>query len=202
MKRPRQQRAEATRDRILDTAEGLFDERGYDKSSMNALAERAEISIGGLYEWFKNKEEVLTAVAERHVSHATAAIVGRLAENSDLDIDQQIRIVLEAGLALHRANPTLHRFLYSEAPRPPALRRRLKAFDDLLEQMLSQHLQGCGVKKKDADLDAALVARAGQALLHEFVLDNHLPYSYSYRLNTLNELLSQLVSASGKAART
>ncbi len=194
MKRPRQQRAEATRDRILDTAEALFNDRGYDRSSMNALAEQAGVSIGGLYEWFRNKEEVLTAVAERHVHQATSVILTRLAESSELDIHQQIKIVLEEALTLHRANPQLHHFLYAEAPRPAPLRASLKAFDDLLEQTLSQHFQSSGVKQKDADLKAALLARAGQALLHEFVLDSHLPYSYNHRLNELHETLSQLIS--------
>ncbi len=194
MKRPRQRRAEATRDRILDAAEALFDDRGYDKSSMNALAEQSGVSIGGLYEWFRNKEQVLTAVAERHVNLATTAILNRLADSLGLDIHQQIKIVLEEALALHRSNPRLHHFLYAEAPRPAALRERLKAFDEVVEETLSTYLQGRGLSKRDAILRAALIARAGQALLHEFVLDAQLPYSYDYRLNTLCQTLSNLIS--------
>ena len=198
MKRPRQKRAEATRHRILDTAEDLFNDRGYDATSMNALAERSGVSIGGLYQWFSNKKDVLTAVAERHVDVATSVIFKRLAENSEFDIRRQMKVVLEEALALHRSKPELHRFLYEEAPRPPALQQRLRAFDDVLEDRLSQHLQESGVKKQHADLRAALIARAGQALLHEFVLDDQLPYSYDYRLDELHSTLSQLLGEMSK----
>ena len=193
MKRPRQQRAEATRDRILDAAEALFNDRGYDKTSMNALAEASGVSIGGLYEWFKNKPEVLTAVADRHVNLATSQILQCLSEHPELDAREQILIVLEEALALHRSKPQLHRFLYSEAPRPPELQARLREFDQLMEQTLAQHLRQSGARKQDAELRAALVARAGQALLHEFVLDDRLPYSDEYRLKRLYETLIELL---------
>ena len=54
------------------------------------------------------------------------------------------------------------------------------------------------MRKKDADLRGALVARAGQALLHEFVLDDQLPYSYDQRLNELLATLSQLMMRATK----
>ena len=133
MKLPRQQRAETTRDRILDNAERLFDERGYAKTSMSALADASDVSAGGLYEWFKNKEAVVTAVAERHVQVAADSILTRLSDSPNAGVEEQITIVLEQALAQHQSKPALHRFLYSEAPRPPELRVKLKAFDDVLE---------------------------------------------------------------------
>ena len=193
MKRPRQQRAEATRQKILDAAEELFNERGYEKTSMNALAEAAQVSIGGLYEWLRNKEQVLTAVAERHMDVATTRILERLADSVDLDMAAQIKIVLEEGLSLHRAKPQLHRFLYSEAPRPPQLQAKLRAFDAQLEQTLTKHLQGQGLSKGKAELQAAIVARTGQALLHQFVLDEELPFSYEHRLEALHKTLCDLM---------
>ena len=194
MKQPQQRRAQATRDRILDAAETLFDQHGYDKTSMNSLAEHAQVSIGGLYEWFKNKEAVLTAVAQRHVEVASTRILTRLTQHPTLDINARIRIVLEEGLELHQSKPKLHQFLYAEAPRPKALRDMLKRFDEALEKMVSEHLIEQGVSPADATLRSALVTRAGQALLHDFVLDDQLPRSDKKRLQLLTAPLLRLLS--------
>ncbi|MEM9623972.1 MAG: hypothetical protein AAF993_20195, partial [Pseudomonadota bacterium] len=108
--------------------------------------------------------------------------------------EQQIKVVLEEALALHREKPDLHRFLYAEAPRPRALQERLRAFDEVMEKTLSSHLHTAGMSRKKADLKGALIARAGQALLHEFVLDGQLPYSYDYRLKELHATMIQLMA--------
>ncbi len=197
MKHPQQQRAHETYDRILDAAEDLFDQRGYTKASMNALAEHAEISVGGLYEWFKNKEEVLTAVAERHVDAAGARVLARLQKSNHLDLEARMQIVFEEALAVHKSRPRLHRFLYSEAPRPAALQAKLKSFDAAIEQILADYFNEQGLTPARATLKAALVARAGQALLHEFVLDDTLPGSHKGRLAQVVEATMTLASSSG-----
>lgn len=52
--------------RIIDAALKLFSEYGYSKASMRMIANASGISIGGLYLYFKNKDELyLTLVKSR-----------------------------------------------------------------------------------------------------------------------------------------
>lgn len=52
--------------RILDVAMRVFSEHGYEKASMRAIAKASGISIGGLYIYFKNKEDLyLTLIKSR-----------------------------------------------------------------------------------------------------------------------------------------
>jgi AcrR family transcriptional regulator len=55
----------STRDRILDAALVLFNEKGTGAVSTNHIAAAAEISPGNLYYHFRNKEEVIRALFER-----------------------------------------------------------------------------------------------------------------------------------------
>ena len=55
VRRPaRQQRSQATLERILDAAGRSFDEAGVEGSTMDAIAERAGTSIGSVYRFFKD----------------------------------------------------------------------------------------------------------------------------------------------------
>jgi AcrR family transcriptional regulator len=54
-KRPRG----ATRDRILDVALELFNEQGYDKTSLREIAERLGVTKAALYYHFERKEDIL-----------------------------------------------------------------------------------------------------------------------------------------------
>jgi AcrR family transcriptional regulator len=56
---------QATKERILDAARRVFAEHGHDQANMRLIARSAGISVGGLYLYFKNKEELsLTLLRE------------------------------------------------------------------------------------------------------------------------------------------
>ena len=52
----------ASKERILRHATKIFLEHGYEKSSMRMIAKASNISIGGLYLYFKNKEDLYTTL--------------------------------------------------------------------------------------------------------------------------------------------
>ena len=55
-------KGERTRDRIIRAAHRLFVERGYHGTSMRKIAERAGLALGGIYNHFAGKEDILAAV--------------------------------------------------------------------------------------------------------------------------------------------
>jgi len=58
---PRSAKAEQTRDAIVEAALTLFRERGYDKTTMRAVAEAAGVSLGNAYYYFASKEHLVQA---------------------------------------------------------------------------------------------------------------------------------------------
>lgn len=70
----RQQRIELSREQILDTAESVFAEHGYHDTSLKEIASRCEFSIGSIYTFFQNKENLFEEVLMRGArlqGHAT-----------------------------------------------------------------------------------------------------------------------------------
>lgn len=53
---------------IMDVALNLFSEKGYHQTSMNEIAQKAEFSVGTLYNFFINKEELYRAMVNEKAS--------------------------------------------------------------------------------------------------------------------------------------
>lgn len=62
---PRQQRGHQRVADILNAAEAVFGEAGYDTATVSEIAVRAGAPIGSVYQFFPNKEAIGQAVAER-----------------------------------------------------------------------------------------------------------------------------------------
>jgi len=58
-------RTQSKEDRILSAAESAFSEKGFGKATILEIARRAEVAEGTIYEYFKNKEDLLYSSAER-----------------------------------------------------------------------------------------------------------------------------------------
>jgi len=54
--KPKTAKGEQTRALILETAMRLFQERGYDKTTMRAIAAEAGVSVGNAYHYYEGKE--------------------------------------------------------------------------------------------------------------------------------------------------
>jgi AcrR family transcriptional regulator len=98
-KRPTQERSRRTVEWILTAAARIFRAEGFDATT-NRVARAAGVSIGTLYEYFPNKESLLVALAERHVSEAERGVGEALAEETSPR--ELVRALYEAILASHR----------------------------------------------------------------------------------------------------
>jgi AcrR family transcriptional regulator len=66
-RQPQQARSQERVKKILDVAEQLFLEMGYEATTTRAIAARAEVSVGSLYQFFPDKEAILKALAIRYL---------------------------------------------------------------------------------------------------------------------------------------
>jgi len=71
---PTQQRSRDRQERILATAAELIADKGSDPLKMSEIAERSEISIGSLYQYFPDKSSVIRTLAERYNAQSRRCI--------------------------------------------------------------------------------------------------------------------------------
>lgn len=89
-------KSEQTRALILETALRLFQERGYDKTTMRAIAQEAGVSVGNAYYYFAGKEHLIQGFYDRIGAEHQAAI--RPVLEREKDLEARIAGVLKAWL--------------------------------------------------------------------------------------------------------
>ncbi len=114
---PVQERAQKTRDRIMQAALSAFTERGYAASSMEQIAEIAGVTRGPLYHFFDDKLDLFRAVhteVERELARVIALAVGeRMPEAKDaLD---EVRLGAQAYLDVCQS-PVVQQIVLVDAP--------------------------------------------------------------------------------------
>lgn len=91
--------------RIVDAALRLFSDYGYSKASMRMIANAASISIGGLYLYFKNKDELYLTLIKSRLDE-----LADMMRKSLKDIDDPADAVIKF-ISLHLAYAKKHREL-------------------------------------------------------------------------------------------
>jgi AcrR family transcriptional regulator len=111
-------------------------EAGYAASSTNAIARRAGVSIGSVYQYFGGKEDVFRAVVRRHRAAVKPLVASSLARMAEPENDW-IEVVLDLLRSMARVNADHPRLM-------AAIERELGwlEHDDDEEFVLSEQVAG------------------------------------------------------------
>lgn len=151
----RRARTVRTRRRILDSAEELFALRGYDGTTIEAIASHAEITVPGLYRHVANKESLLVEVAQRALSRYRLA--GRFRDDVGV-ADQMADLIVAFSTRRDRVSRRLAIELDFGAWRSAAMADDLRAFHRRVRRNVSVALAAEQGVEPGADHDlAALV---------------------------------------------
>jgi AcrR family transcriptional regulator len=139
-KKPRQERSQALVDSILTAASRVLSTVGIERSTTTRIAERAGVSIGSLYQYFRDRDELLGTLVERRLEENLRRFERELAH--DAQPAAFIEEIVRAGLATYLDHRPLYATLLSHAPlasrRPLVLYTRKRA-QRVLARKLMEH---------------------------------------------------------------
>jgi len=143
-----------TADRILDEALDSFGSSGYDSTSLDALADRLEISKQTILYWFPSKEALMAAVIQRSAEELSTVLEAALAEaGAGWD---RIEAIVRSVFRLAARRPALLGLLREVARLgPPAATQMTEALDPLVARatgFLSDEMEAGRMRKSDPRL--------------------------------------------------
>ena len=128
------------RQEVLQKAAALFAERGFASTNLQDIAEAVGLSRPALYYYFKNKDEVLTALIEEATTYPVT-ILEKHRRNKAVAPAERLRQAMRELVGWILRSPLIIRVLESNESRLPthigeehfkARRRVLKAFMDMI----------------------------------------------------------------------
>lgn len=115
-KQPTQRRSAATVEAILEAAARILETSGLPGYTTNAVAERAGVSVGSLYQYFPNRDALTAALIERESAVLMAEIDANAVAPS---CEAGLLGLVRAAVAYQMGRPALARVLDFEERRLP-----------------------------------------------------------------------------------
>jgi AcrR family transcriptional regulator len=152
---PRQARSQERVSQILAVAEQMFITEGYNATTTNAIAARAKVSIGSLYQFFPDKAAIVQALALRYMEE----LHFRFAELdpqkvSLLSLSDYVEILIDTTAQFFIDRPGYHAIFMQVQGTIPELAEIEDAADARLIQDLSFSLAGRNPALSAIDLEA------------------------------------------------
>jgi AcrR family transcriptional regulator len=168
---PRQRRARATLEAIVEAAARILETDGAAGFNTNAVARRAGVSVGSLYQYFPGKQALVAELSRRNAEAALKGLAEAAQRTAGQPILLRLRAFVRFAIAQQAERPRLSRVLdqLEEAlPLPTDAAATTSAIVVLLTQMdarMSALVAGdCLATARtliDRALDAGEPARAG-----------------------------------------
>nr|WP_306092877.1 TetR/AcrR family transcriptional regulator [Pseudomonas sp. SZ57] len=166
---PAQARSRATVDAIIQAATYILTKVGWEGLTTNAVAERAGVNIGSLYQFFPNKEAVIAELQRRHAADTRTDLLNALQVLPDQpSLREALTMIIEMIVAEHRVAPALHKAIHEELPRTI---RQLEDDKDSLQLQFAQVLRPFMKNVPDPDLSIYLMGIAAHAIIHTVTAD-------------------------------
>lgn len=116
-KKPSQSRSKATVDAVLAAAAHILEDRGLSGFNTNAVAVRAGVSIGSLYQYFPSKDAILVALMEQSLTIFSQTLAEAIDGAPGDSLGEDLKFTLQMGLVSHLRRPNLVRLLEDEFQR-------------------------------------------------------------------------------------
>jgi AcrR family transcriptional regulator len=158
-KPPTQSRATETVNAVLEAAARILERYGFEGYTTNAIAERAGVSIGSLYQYFPGKDAITVALIERECARLLADVSEA---ESLVDHRDAIDHLICAAVAHQMRRPRLARLLDLEENRLPIgsrIRQANDAIGGALFRVLSRPDFPYSGNRKETVLDLFAIAR-------------------------------------------
>ena len=149
-------RNSTTRSRLVEAAFTLFDEQGYDKTTVDEIASRAELGRTTFFRHFPGKEDVVFPDHDEVLRRVDARLSTATAHTEEAALREAARIVLD-----HYVDEgSTARARYRLTSTVPALREREIASAHRYQRLFTKHAQAWYIDEPDGALRGELLGAA------------------------------------------
>ena len=175
---PKQARSRQTKEKIVQAAILLFEERGYERTTSNDIATAAGVSVGSFYVYFTDKRQLLLSIFDRLADELYKNIFdGLKAEHLfDAELRPRIRQAVANTILDKQKHSGLHRVISELVLKDAEFAERRKAVMDRsvakLQELISLASKAGLTWDIDAEAASFVVQRVVFDLSQDYVIGN------------------------------
>lgn len=152
---------------LVNTALQLFSRKGYDATSIRAIATEAGVSLGLLYNYFESKEALLLEIFQQGNKDIEASFVNAAATSEEGRLAQHIRQTVQ----ILKEKKAFWRLLHSLRLQSKVVAQvveETKAQTAFVEDQIKQYLRNAGIP--DPGLEAKLLFATIDGMANHYLL--------------------------------
>jgi AcrR family transcriptional regulator len=146
-KQPKQKRAQERVDSILDCSINIIESEGIEKLNTNYIAEKSGISVGSIYQYFPNKESIVSNLIERHYEERIKILNERIFTLRKQSVEMVVEGIIRTLFESHKKHPNLEQ-IFQQKKRSLGGYIREQELDQRLIKLLEKYM-----KRTDAHFD-------------------------------------------------
>lgn len=174
IRQPRQQRSIEKKNKIILAGYKLFAEIGYHNTKTPDIAKEAGVSTGIVYDYFKDKRDILLDVLDLYIDNVTAPIMKFLNTFTSLDnIHVFCAKILDEVIKIHRDNTKIHQVLHSLSSLDEDVNKKFIDLEDKITTSFGNKLKELNIEMKNTSVKIHLLMNLIQSIAHEIVYDDH-----------------------------
>lgn len=153
-----QARSRAKYDAILEASTRVLLESGYRKTTTENIALEADVAIGTLYEYFRNKDDIFAAYIKQQMRQAMSHMAEEVLANLGASVDEMLELIIHIGVEFILERQQIFGVIVREIPELWEAEVINKIDDKVIEIILNyaDHQESTLSKEKRRDMAAFL----------------------------------------------
>ena len=191
---PKQARSKQTKEKIVQAAIRLFQERGYEKTTSNDIAAAAGVSVGSFYVYFTDKRQLLLTIFDRLSDELFKNIFDGLKPEHlfDEEFPARIKHAVANAVVDKQKHSGLHRVICELVLKDAEFATRHRAMTDRSIAKLQELISLANKAKLTYEIDV----EAASFVVHRVVFDLSQDYctgAVSFDQSRAIEALSEMI---------
>jgi len=133
---------------LIDTAERLFLEKGYDRTTVNNIVSEINVAKGTFYHYFQSKPDILYAAVEKNISVLEEEF-RTVIDREDLDTPQKLNEMLNIVFGMYKGKEEVMMFIHQESNAIPHHKFEDLAYERLVPPVVEVLARGVGEGRFD-----------------------------------------------------
>ena len=194
IREPIQKRSIETKDKIIEVGFDLICNDGYYNTNTSKIAKKAGVSTGIVYQYFKDKKDILMSGLEKYVDDIFHPILHM--SNINLrkdDISSLMKIMIKKYISNHKLSAIAHEEIVSIAHSDKDIANFFYQREIEMTKKISASLAENGFKTNNIDEKVHIIMSLVDNLCHEIVYHKHKELDYDVMTDiVINEVVNIL----------